>query len=308
MPFLRSAFLALSRNRSLRRFCENSRAGQRLSSRFVAGTEIADATAVTETLNSQGVLVTLDSLGESVTSEVEAYRAAEVYHRLLEWIAAGKAKANISVKLTQMGLDIHPDLAFNIAEGLARHARAAGSFMRIDMEESRLTQDTLDIARRIHARAGLRTSVGVVIQAYLYRSEADVEQLLVDGISVRLCKGAYKEPPQIAFTRKSDVDANYLRLARKLIQSPQYHAFATHDPAIIEAIKRFARSRQIGRRHFEFQALYGIRRDLQRSLAAEGYPLRVYVPFGREWYPYFMRRVAERPANAVFLARNIFRS
>ena len=308
MPVLRSGFLVLSRNRSLRRFCESSRLGQRLSSRFVAGTEIADAFAVTEALNAQGISVTLDSLGESVTSEVEAYRAAEVYHRVLDWIGTHKASAHISVKLTQMGLDLSPEVAHTIAEGLARHAAAAGSFMRIDMEDSRLTQVTLDVVRRIHAPAELRSSVGVVIQAYLYRSEADIEQLLTEGIPVRLCKGAYKEPPEVAFPRKTDVDANYLLLARKLIDSPIYHALATHDAAIIEAVKTFARSRHIDRRHLEFQMLYGVRRDLQRLLAQEGYPVRIYVPFGRDWYPYFMRRLAERPANALFLARNLFRS
>lgn len=308
MPVLRSAFLVLSRNRNLRRFCESARVGQRLSSRFVAGTEISDAFAVTEALNGQNISVTLDSLGESVTSEVEAYRAAEVYHRLLDWIGTHKASAHISVKLTQMGLDLKPELAHTIAEGLARHAAAVGSFMRIDMEDSQRTRDTLDIVRRIHARAELRSSVGVVIQAYLYRSEADVEQLLAEGITVRLCKGAYKEPPEVAFPHKADVDINYLLLARKLVESPTYHALATHDPRIIEAVKAHVRSRRIDRRHFEFQMLYGVRRDLQRSLAEEGYPVRVYVPFGQDWYPYFMRRLAERPANALFLARNLFRS
>jgi proline dehydrogenase len=307
MPLLRTAFLALSRNRRLRRFCESSSAGQRVSSRFVAGTEIADAIAVTQALNSQGIPVTLDSLGEGVTSEVEAHRAAEAYHRLLDWIASSKAKAHISVKLTQMGLNIHPELAQNIATELARHARSAGSFMRIDMEESRHTQVTLEVVRRIRAPADLRNSVGVVIQAYLYRSEADIEQLLVEGIPVRLCKGAYKESPEVAFPRKAEVDANYLLLAGKLLKSPVYNALATHDAAIIEQVKGFAASRRIDRSHFEFQMLYGVRRDLQRSLAAEGYPLRVYVPFGRDWYPYFMRRLAERPANAIFLARNLLR-
>lgn len=308
MPVLRTAFLVLSRNRSLRRFCESSRVGQRLSSRFVAGTEIADAISVTETLNKQGIAVTLDSLGESVTSEVEAHRAAEAYHRVLDWIGASKASANISVKLTQMGLDLSPELAHNIAEGLAHHAHEAGSFMRIDMEDSARTRDTLEIVRRIHARAELRSSVGVVIQAYLYRSEADIEQLLTEEIPVRLCKGAYKEPPDIAFPRKADVDANYLRLAHKLIESPACHALATHDAAIIEAVKKYARSHHVDRKHFEFQMLYGVRRDLQRSLADQGYPVRVYVPFGSDWYPYFMRRLAERPANSIFLARNLFRS
>lgn len=308
MPVLRSVFLALSRNRGLRRFCERTRAGRRLSSRFVAGTEIADALAVTEALNEQGISVTLDSLGESVTSAIEAHRAAEVYHRVLDWIGKRKANAHISVKLTQMGLNLDLEVAHTIAEGLARHVHKAGAFMRIDMEDSRLTQDTLDIVRRLHARPELRGSVGIVIQAYLYRAEADIEQLLAEGIPVRLCKGAYKEPPEIAFPRKADVDANYLLLARKLLESPIYHALATHDEAIIEAVKTFALSSGIHRRHFEFQMLYGVRRDLQRSLASNGYSVRVYVPFGRDWYPYFMRRLAERPANLVFLARNLLRS
>ena len=308
MPVLRSLILGLSRNRSLRNFCERSRVGQRLSSRFVAGAAIEDAIAVTQALNSQGIAVTLDSLGESVNSEVEAHHAADVYHRLLDWIASSKAQAHISVKLTQIGLNLNPNLAQSIAEELARHAREAGSFMRIDMEDSRLTQITLDIARRLYAIADLRGSVGVVIQAYLYRSEGDIDQLIVEGIPVRLCKGAYKEPAEIAFPRKADVDKNYLRLAGKLIASRCQPAFATHDGAIIKTLQRFARDNKIYRGRFEFQMLYGIRRDLQRSLAARRYPVRVYVPFGPEWYPYFMRRIAERPANALFLARNIFRT
>jgi proline dehydrogenase len=308
MSLSRSAFLALSKNRSLRRFCENSRAGQRLSSRFVAGTEIADAFAVTQALNSQGIAVTLDSLGESVTTEVEAHRAAEVYHRVLDWVGTHNARANISVKLTQLGVDLDPCLAESIAEGLVRHARSAGSFMRVDMEDSRRTQVTLDIVRRLHARAELRGFVGVVIQAYLYRSESDTVQLLAESIPVRLCKGAYKEPPEVAFPRKTDVDANFVLLARKLLESPAYHAIATHDPFMIEAVKKFAHVRGIDRHHFEFQMLYGVRRDLQRALAEQGFPVRVYVPFGHDWYPYFMRRLAERPANAIFLARNFFRS
>lgn len=307
MAVLRSTFLSLSRNRGLRNFCEKSRTGQRLSSRFVAGVTIADAIAVTQRLNNQGILVTLDSLGESVTSELEAHRAAEVYHRLLDWIGRSKAKAHISVKLTQMGLDLDRELAQKIAEELARHARAAGTFMRIDMEGSRLTQITLDIARRLRAFTDLRSSVGVVIQAYLYRSEADIEQLIVEGMPVRLCKGAYNEPAEIAFPRKAQVNKNYLLLARKLLESARYHAFATHDPVIVERVKRLAQARGIDRRHFEFQMLYGIRRDMQSSLTEQGYPVRVYLPFGHDWFPYFMRRLAERPANAVFLAKNLFR-
>lgn len=308
MSFLRTAFLGLSRSRSLRRFCESSRAGQRLSSRFVAGTEIADALAVTQTLNNQGIAVTLDSLGESVTTEIEAHRAAEIYHRVLDWIGSHRAQANISVKLTQMGLELDPALAESIAEGLVRHAHSTGSFLRVDMEDSQRTQITLDIVRRLHARAELRGSVGVVIQAYLYRSESDVVQLLAENIPVRLCKGAYKEPPEVAFPRKTDVDANFVLLARKLLDGPLHHAIATHDAAIVDTVKKFALSRGIDRGHFEFQMLYGVRRDLQRMLADQGYSVRVYVPFGREWYPYFMRRLAERPANALFLARNLFRA
>jgi len=195
MPVLRSAFIALSRNRTLRNFCENSKFGRGMSSRFVAGMEIGDALRVAAELNHQGFLVTLDSLGESVSSETEAHRAAEIYHELLKWISAQKLNANISVKLTQMGLELDPVLAERIAENLARRASQVGSFLRIDMEDSSLTQATLDIVHRIHARPELRSSIGVVIQSYLYRSQADVEQLIANGIRVRLCKGAYKEPP-----------------------------------------------------------------------------------------------------------------
>ena len=308
MPLLRSAFISLSRNRILRGFCERSRVGWRLSSRFIAGMEIEDALRVAEAVNRQGMAVTLDSLGESVTSEAEAHRAAEVYHQLLDAIAARKLDANISVKLTQMGLEQSPELAESIAESLAGHAAAKGNFVRIDMEDSRLTQVTLDIVRRLHARPQLRGAIGIVIQSYLYRSQADVEQLLADGIRVRLCKGAYKEPAEVAFPRKADVDANFVLLSRMLLASPVYHALATHDEAMIAAAKSFAGQCGINPSRFEFQMLYGVRRDLQRRLVREGYKVRVYVPFGREWYPYFMRRLAERPANVLFLARNFFRS
>ncbi|MGB6975617.1 MAG: proline dehydrogenase family protein [Terracidiphilus sp.] len=307
MALLRSAFIALSRNRMLRRFGERSRIGTRLSSRFVAGLEIEDALRVAEAVNRQGILVTLDSLGESVTSAEEAHRAAEIYHRLLDLIAERKLNSNISVKLTQMGLTLDPALAGEIAQGLAEHAAATGNFVRIDMEDSALTQVTVDIVRRLHARPELRGHIGIVIQAYLYRSQADIEQLVADGIRIRLCKGAYKEPASVAFPRKPDVDANYIRLSCILLESPIYHGLATHDEAMVNAAIGFARQHQIAKDHFEFQMLYGIRRDLQRKLVAEGYPVRVYIPFGREWYPYFMRRLAERPANVLFLARNFFR-
>ncbi len=308
MPFLRSAFIALSHNRPLRRFSEHSRLGARLNSRFIAGMSPDDALRVAEEVNRQGIAVTLDSLGESVTSESEAHLAADVYHKLLDSIAARGIQANISVKLTQMGLEQSADMAESIAGDLVEHARAAESFVRIDMEDSRLTQVTLDIVRRIHARPAMRGAVGVVIQAYLYRSQADVEQLLAEGIRIRLCKGAYKELPDVAYPRKADVDANFLKLSHMLLDSPIYHGLATHDEAIVEAAKAYAASRGISHEHFEFQMLYGVRRDLQRNLVRDGYKVRVYVPFGTEWYPYFMRRLAERPANVLFLARNFFRS
>lgn len=308
MPFLRTAFIGLSHNRSLRRFCEHSRVGAKLNSRFIAGMELTDALRVAESVNREGIAVTLDSLGESVTSDSAAHRAADVYHKLLESIRDRGLNANISVKLTQLGLEQSPELAESIAGNLARHAQETGSFVRVDMEDSRLTQVTLDIVRRIHARKGMRGAVGVVIQAYLYRSQSDIEQLIADGIRVRLCKGAYKEPPEVAFPKKADVDLNFLTLAKLLLESPVYPALATHDDVIVAKVKTYAKVHGIAPNRFEFQMLYGVRRDLQRKLVAEGYTVRVYVPFGREWYPYFMRRLAERPANVLFLARNFFRS
>lgn len=307
MAILRSAFLGLSRNRPLRRFLERSRTGARLSTRFIAGTTVEEALLAAETVNSQGIAVTLDSLGERVTNAAEAHRATEVYHRLLDAIAVRRLDVNISIKLTQMGLELSPSLAEETASSLAQHAHATGNFVRVDMEDSRLTQVTLDIVRRIDARPGLRDAIGVVIQSYLYRSQADIEQLLVDGIRMRLCKGAYNEPPEVAFPRKTEVDRNFVRLTGMLLDSPMYHAIATHDENMIAAAMQFAAAHGIEQSRFEFQMLYGVRRDLQRILVQEGYKVRVYVPFGTEWYPYFMRRLAERPANLIFLYRNFFR-
>ncbi len=306
MPLLRSTFIALSRNRHLRTFVEHSAAGRRLSSRFVAGFAIDDALRVAASVNQQGIEVTLDSLGESVTSEPKAHQAAEVYHLLLDEIAARRLKANISIKLTQMGLELAPSLAEEIAGSLAAHAQSIGSFARVDMEDSRLTQTTLDIVRSLHNKAETG-AIGMVIQSYLYRSQADVAQLCAEGIRIRLCKGAYKEPHSVAYPKKIDVDNSFEQLAGMLLLSPVYHAIATHDEKMIAATKEFASAHGIDRSHFEFQMLYGIRRDLQRRLVSEGYNVRVYVPFGAEWYPYFMRRLAERPANVFFLAKNYLR-
>jgi len=308
MPLLRSLLVALSRNRPLRRFSEQTKLGAKLSSRFVAGMKIDDALRVAEAINREGMAVTIDSLGESVSSEAEATAAAQVYHTLLDAIQARKLNANISVKLTQMGLNLSPALAESIAEALVQQAKATGSFVRIDMEDSSLTQATLEIVRSLHAKPELRGAIGIVIQAYLYRSQADIEQLIAEGIRVRLCKGAYNEPPEVAFPRKADVDANYARLADQLLSSGVYHGIATHDEAMVAAVNSYAAQHSIEPSQFEFQMLFGVRRELQRRLVREGYNVRVYLPFGPDWYPYFMRRLAERPANLLFMARNFFRS
>lgn len=307
MAILRSAFIALSRNRPLRHFSERSALGRRLSSRFVAGLDLDDALRAAQSLQDQGIASTLDSLGENVTTPDQARRAADVYHRLLDQIAARKLNANISVKLTQMGMALDRNLAAEIVSSLVNHAAILDNFVRIDMEGTEYTQDTLDLTRFLHAQPVNRDHVGVVVQAYLRRSAEDIATLSADGIRIRLCKGAYKEPPALAFPKKSEVDANYIRLARTLLASGIYHGIATHDPAMIAAAQRYVQENSIPRSNFEFQMLYGIRRDLQRSLVAEGYNLRVYTPFGSEWYPYFMRRLAERPANLLFLAKNLLK-
>ncbi|HEY2857263.1 MAG TPA: proline dehydrogenase family protein [Terracidiphilus sp.] len=307
MALLRSTFIALSKNRSLRRFTERSSVGTKLSSRFIAGMTIEDAVRVCEAVNKQGMAATLDSLGESVSEAGAAHRAADVYHKLLDAIEQKKLNANVSVKLTQMGLEVDRGLAERLAEKLTRHAASLSNFVRIDMEDSSLTQVTMEIVRRIHSLGGLRGAIGIVIQAYLYRSQSDIEQLVTEGIRVRLCKGAYKEPSEVAFPRKADVDANYVKLSKLLLDSSTYHGLATHDEKMIVAAKAYARERGIANDHFEFQMLYGVRRDLQRDLIKEGFRVRVYVPFGSEWYPYFMRRLAERPANVFFIAKNLLR-
>ncbi len=304
---LRSSFIALSQNKPLRRFAENSRMGQRLSGRFIAGLHVADALDAAAALNREGIPVSLDSLGENVYTEQEARRAADVYHQLLDAIQQRQLQANVSLKLTQMGLDVDPAMARGITGELVDHAAAADTFVRIDMEGTDYTQVTIDMTREIHAMPGHAGRVGTVMQAYLFRCENDVRTLLADGIRIRLCKGAYQEPPTLAFPEKKDVDANYVKLMKILLTSGVYHGMATHDEAIIRATKKFVAERNIEKRSFEFQMLYGVRRDLQRSLVKEGYNMRVYIPFGTEWFPYFMRRLAERPANALFIAKQMLR-
>jgi proline dehydrogenase len=307
---LRSFFIGLSTNKAFRAFSERSSMGRRVSRRFVAGVTVEEAIAAAANLNAEGIEVSLDSLGESVLEVAQAEASAAVYHQLLDAIEARKLRANVSVKLTQVGMDIGgttagPALAERIVADMVAHAAHIGSFVRIDMEGSQYTDPTLALTARLHQR--FPGSVGTVLQAYLYRTGEDAEHLLAKGIRIRLCKGAYKEPPAIAFPAKADVDANYCKLMKRLVTSPVFCGIATHDDAIIAQLCNYVAEHGIAKSAFEFQMLYGIRRDLQRKLVAEGFGVRVYVPFGTEWYPYFMRRLAERPANVLFLAKNFFK-
>jgi proline dehydrogenase len=307
---LRTFFVRLSENPSLRNFAERSSLGRRVSGRFVAGTEIADAVRATKAINRAGMSVTIDNLGENVTHPDEARHSAQLYRQILDAIAADNLKANISLKLTHMGIDVDERLARDIVSGLAAKAASMNppGFVRVDMEGSPYTQRTLDFVHELHRMPGNANSVGTVIQAYLKRSESDVEKLLAEGIRIRLCKGAYKEPPEIAFAAKSDVDANYVKLMKILMKSGIYHGLATHDESIVHQAEAFATSEKLSPESFEFQMLYGIRRDLQQALVRKGWRVRIYIPFGAEWYPYFMRRLGERPANVLFIARNLFRA
>jgi proline dehydrogenase len=306
---LRSFFISLSTNKAFRKFSESSSLGRRVSHRFVAGMTIEEAIAAAQQLNREGIAVTLDALGESVTDAPHAEASAAVYHRLLDEIATHHLNANVSLKLTQMGMDVPdngPALTERIVSKLVGHAFRFKNFVRIDMEGSQYTEATIAMTERLYAR--YPGAVGTVLQAYMFRTEADADRLIKQGIRIRLCKGAYKEPPEIAFPAKADVDKNYLHCAMKMIPSGVFCGMATHDQAIIEDLCHFVRVHRLEKSAFEFQMLYGIRRDLQRKLVEHGYGVRVYVPFGTEWYPYFMRRLAERPANVLFLAKNFFRS
>jgi len=283
---------------------EHSALAKRLSSRFVAGETLDDALQAGRRINREGISLTLDHLGENVTSLVEAAASRDVCLRALARIAEEKIEGNVSIKLTQFGIDISEPACRSNVEELVRTANELGSFVRVDMESSQYTERTLQLVVDLHARW---RAVGAVIQAYLRRSEKDVEEMCRRGIRVRLCKGAYLEPPEVAFQDKAEVDHNFVHLMKMLLTAGTNPAIATHDEKMIEATKSFARTHHISPDSFEFQMLYGIRRDLQRRLVAQGYRLRIYVPFGKAWYPYFMRRLAERPANLAFLAGNLFR-
>ncbi|CAG0976368.1 proline dehydrogenase [Anaerolineae bacterium] len=309
MPILRDAFLAMSTSAWLRKAVIGFPLSRRMTRRFVAGETLDEAIAVVKKLNAQNMQVTFDLLGESVTQESEAREARDGYLRALDAIAANHVSSHVSVKLTQMGLDLNPDLCLANMRQIVGKAKAIGTFVRVDMESSAHTQITLNIFKTLREEFD---NVGIVIQSYLYRSEEDMRALLVMGANVRLCKGAYKEPAEIAFPEKKDVDANYLKLAQMFLQTNGHSngvhlALATHDEKIIRWAKDYVAAHQVARDRFEFQMLYGIRSDLQRQLAGEGYTMRVYVPYGTHWYPYFMRRLAERPANVIFLMSNLFR-
>jgi proline dehydrogenase len=301
---LRATLLKLSESKRLARWAMSNGLSRSVAHRWVAGETLEDAIAAARNLNATGFPVSLDLLGENVLDKDGAIRAADTYVAMFDRIATERLNGNISLKLTQLGLDLDPALCESLVSRIADSAARHGNFLRIDMEGSPYTQRTVDLCKRVRARTD---SVGTVIQSYLRRSEQDVRDLIAVGCRIRLVKGAYKEPAEIAFPAKADVDANFVSLMKILLPSGIYHGIATHDPRMIDATKDFASSNGIGKEIFEFQMLYGIRTDLQRQLIGEGYRLRVYIPFGTDWYPYFMRRLAERPANLTFFLRNLFR-
>ena len=301
---LRSTLLKLSESQGFARWVTSNRTTRRMSHRFVAGEELAEAISAARVCNDQGMLVSLDYLGENVLTAADAQRARDAYLEVFDRIAAEKLNANVSCKLTQLGLDLSPEFSEGQALSIVERAASYDNFLRVDMEGSAYTERTLEVVKKVRQRS---PAIGTVIQAYLYRSEQDVQDLLAIGCRIRLCKGAYSEPPQVAFPKKEDVDANYIKLVRLLLPSGFYHGIATHDPRMIGATIRIAAESKVAKDDFEFQMLYGVRTDLQRQLVRDGYRLRIYIPYGRDWFPYFMRRLAERPANLGFFVRNFFR-
>jgi proline dehydrogenase len=303
---IRSTLLYLSSQPNVFRFVRHNRLAKSFARRFVAGETLDDALAAVRMLNAKGITASLDELGESVTNEQAARATRDVYLNILDRIADARLDANVSVKLTAMGLDISEELCVSLMQDLLERARRHGNFVRIDMEASEYTERTLRLfEERFHP--SFREQVGIVLQSYLYRTWADTERAIEMRYRVRLCKGAYKEPPAVAFPEKKDVDANYVKCTHALMEAGNYPGLATHDPRIIAEAKRFAREKGIPPARYEFQMLYGVRRDLQDALVREGYRMRVYVPFGTQWYPYLMRRLAERPANVAFLTGNMMR-
>lgn len=302
---LRRTLLAMSRNHWMRQWMENSPVSRQLTSRFVAGQTLADGISVLQKLASSQISGTLDFLGENVHSLTEAARSRDAYLQALQQIESARLPATVSLKLSQFGLDFSADACRENVATLATIAQSMGSRVEIDMESSEYTDRTLDTVFHIQER--FPGHVRAVIQAYLFRSEADIGELNRRRIPVRLCKGAYREPPSVAFARKADVDTNYVKLMKLLLNEGTFPAIASHDEKIVGEALAYIPTKGLTPAQLEFQMLYGIRRDLQSQVLKAGYSLRLYVPYGEAWYPYFMRRLAERPANVLFLARNLIR-
>lgn len=301
---LRSTLLKLSESNGFANWVTTNSTTRRMSHRFVAGETLEEALAAAKECNRAGMMVSLDYLGENVATTADAHRARDAYLEIFDRIVKEELQANVSCKLTQMGLDLSVEFCEGLVLSVVERASACDSFLRVDMEGSVYTQRTVELVKRVRAR---NPAIGTVVQSSLYRTEDDVRDLLSYGCRIRLCKGAYRESADVAYAKKSDVDANYVRIMQTLLPSGFYHGIATHDPRMIGATIRFAAAKKITKDDFEFQMLYGVRTDLQRQLVADGYRVRVYIPFGRDWFPYFMRRLAERPANVAFFLRNLFR-
>ena len=302
----RSALIYLSRQEGLKEFATRFRPFKKLTTRFVAGETIDEAVAAIQELNAEGCSASFDHLNESVANSAEAEAEIKEYLQILNRIDETGIDSNVSIKLTQFGLELDPELAYRNSRAVVEDAARRENFVRVDMEGSNVTQLTIDIFKRLRAEFGL-DDVGIVLQSYLRRTYADAQELVKLPARIRICKGAYNEPPEVAFPNKKDVDENYVRVMQLLLSSGIYHGIATHDPKMIEATIDFAQRQGISKGTFEFQMLYGVRRDLQRQLAKDGYNLRIYVPYGKHWYPYFMRRLAERPANIWFVLKNLLK-
>jgi proline dehydrogenase len=303
---LRNALLYLSNQQGIFDFVRHNGIAKSFASRFVAGESVTSAIEAVRSLNAKGITASLDLLGESTTNEQEAYTSQREYLQLLDLIAREKLDANVSLKLTAMGMDISDELCVKVTREILERAKQYGSFVRLDMESSAYTQKTLDLFEQ-HFYPDYRANVGIVLQSYLYRTEADARRASELGARVRICKGAYKEPAEVAFPEKEDVDKCYVRAMHHLMEHGNYPGIATHDEVIIAEAKRFAKEKGIASDRFEFQMLFGVRRDLQEGLVRDGYRIRCYVPFGTQWYPYLMRRLAERPANMAFMAGNVMK-
>jgi proline dehydrogenase len=303
---LRNALLYLSNQQGIFNFVRHNGMAKSFASRFVAGESVMSAIEAVRGLNAKGISASLDLLGESTTNEQEAYASQREYLQLLDLIEREKLNANVSLKLTAMGMDISDALCVKVTREILERAKRYNNFVRLDMESSAYTQKTLDLFEK-HFYPDFKANVGIVLQSYLFRTEADVKRANELGARVRICKGAYKEPPEVAFPEKADVDRNYVTAMHHLMEHGNYPGLATHDPAIIAEARRFAKEKGIASERFEFQMLYGVRRDLQEGLVRDGYRMRCYVPFGTQWYPYLMRRLAERPANVAFMTGNVVR-